>query len=82
MLWRLPPRQGIGLNEERNIKKEDVASYKALSLTSSVRKDEVGSARAFTQRPLRLTLRRIPEINASGIFVLSEVLASRFSDRV
>ena len=41
------PRQGIGLNEQRNIKKEDAVSYKALSMTSSVYKDEVGPIRAL-----------------------------------
>eukprot|EP00904_Undaria_pinnatifida_P008151 jgi/Undpi1/4466/HiC_scaffold_17.g07820.m1 len=32
---------GIGLNEQRNINKDDAVSYKALSVTSSVRKDQV-----------------------------------------
>ena len=41
------PRQGIGLNEQRNIKKNDAVSYKALSMTSSVYKDEVGPIRAL-----------------------------------
>lgn len=38
----LHPRvQGIGLNERQTIDKDYAVSYKALSVTSSVRKDEV-----------------------------------------
>ena len=72
-------RQGIGLNKERNIKRDDVASYKALSLTSSVRKDEVGSTRDFTLVLVTAhTARHSRKESIWHIYLFSEMLASCF----
>ena len=53
--------KGIGLNEQHNIDKDNSASYKALSVTSSIRKDEVSRvsrvgilhSRSYTYRKIK-----------------------------
>ena len=45
------PRKGIGLNEQRKLGKDDAGVYTALSLTSSIfRDDEVSLARYSLER--------------------------------
>ncbi|CAM9355594.1 unnamed protein product, partial [Laminaria digitata] len=52
---------GIGLNEQHNIDKDNSVSYKALSVTSSVRKDEVNEGITDPYAYLEVQMQQEPD---------------------
>lgn len=65
--------QGLGLTEQRNIKRDDSFTYKATSISSSVRKDSVSASVRRLPKKKRYTIPlEIPSLYeyVVGVFVL------------
>lgn len=69
------PGKGIGLTEERNLQDTDTRSYKSLSISASVYKDEV----SLNPKPLPCLVPFAPRL-LSGRFVLYGVACIIFAE--